>query len=299
LNLCLGWPKKVHDRLQIRGFRMSSPPPDDWAGERGERWLRDVDVMEAMLAPIGEAALAAAAHRPGERVLDIGCGGGWTTRRIGEAVGPTGVAVGLDISAALVAEAALRASHLSQVHFIAGDAAAAQPPQAPFDRLFSRFGVMFFSDPPAAFRHLHGLLTPGAKVDLAVWANPKWNPWMMEMRRVVGAHVELPSAEPLAPGPFQLADPDYHGALLVDAGFTGLDRRLLELPLLLGGPGATAQSAAAFALGAFSVGELAEAAGPDVLAAVTRDLEQLYEAATTADGVAMPAAVWLLSAQRT
>jgi SAM-dependent methyltransferase len=276
----------------------AGPPPDDWAGERGERWLRDVDVMEAMLAPIGEAALAAAAFGPGETVLDIGCGGGWTTRRIGEAVGETGAAVGLDISAALVAEAARRAADLPQVRFIAGDAGSTRPPGAPFDRLFSRFGVMFFTDPPAAFGHLHALLKPGARLDLAVWASPKWNPWMMEMRRVVGAHVELPGAEPLAPGPFQLADPDYHGALLAGAGFTGLERRLLELPLLVGGPGATPRSAAAFALGAFSVGELAEAAGPDVFAAVTRDLELLYRSAETAEGIAMPAAVWLLSAQR-
>jgi SAM-dependent methyltransferase len=271
---------------------------DDWAGERGERWLRDIDVMEAMLAPIGAAALAQAAHAPGERVLDIGCGGGWTTRRIGAAVGTTGRAVGLDISSALVAEAARRAADLPQVRFEAGDAATAAPEGGPFDRLFSRFGVMFFADPPAAFRNLAANLAPGARLDFAVWASPKQNPWMMELRRVVGAHVELPSPQPLAPGPFQLADPDYHQSLLEGAGFAGLERRLLELPLLLAGPGATPETAAAFALGAFSVGELAAAAGPSVLAAVTHDLEQLYRSHATADGVPMPAAVWLLSARK-
>lgn len=271
---------------------------DDWAGERGERWLRDVDVMEAMLAPIGEAVLAQAAHAPGQRVLDIGCGGGWTTRRIGAAVGTGGLAVGLDISPALVAEASRRAVDLPQVRFEAGDAAALTPAGGPFDRLFSRFGVMFFADPAAAFRHLGSLLAPGAQLDMAVWANPKWNPWMMEMRRVVGNHVELPGAEPLEPGPFQLADPDFHGMLLDGAGFQGVERRLLEMPLPLAGPGSTPESAAAFALGAFSVGELAAEAGPDVLAAVTSDLEALYRAHVTPDGVEMPAAVWLLSARK-
>jgi SAM-dependent methyltransferase len=270
--------------------------PDDWSGDRGARWLRDVDVMEAMLRPIGEAVLAQAAYRPGERVLDVGCGGGWTTRAIGAAVGAGGLALGLDISPDLVAEAARRAAALPQVRFLAGDAAAAAPAEAPFGRLFSRFGVMFFGDPPAAFAHLASLLAPGARLDMAVWANPKWNPWMMEMRRVVGAHVALPSPEPLVPGPFQLADPDYHQPLLEGAGFTGTERTLLELPLLLGGPGSTPEQAAAFALGAFSVGELAAEAGPDVLAAATADLEVLYRGHVVPEGVAMPASVWLLSA---
>lgn len=272
--------------------------PDDWAGERGARWLRDVDVMEAMLQPIGEAVLQQAHYRHGERVLDVGCGGGWTTRQIGQSVGREGLAFGLDVSADLVAEARRRAAHLPQVGFQAGDAATSVPAEAPFGRLFSRFGVMFFEDPPAAFAHLASLLASGARLDMAVWANPKWNPWMMEMRRVVGAHVELPSPAPLAPGPFQLADPDYHQPMLEAAGFTGLERTLLELPLLMGGPGATPETAAGFALGAFSAGEAAEAAGSGVLKAVTADLEALYRTHVTPDGVSMPAAVWLLSARK-
>jgi ubiquinone/menaquinone biosynthesis C-methylase UbiE len=150
---------------------------DDWAGARGQRWLRDVDVMEAMLAPIGSAALDHAAHAAGERVLDIGCGGGWTTRQIGAAVGPTGLALGLDISAELVDEAGRRAAAIPQVRFEAGDAAELVPAGGPFDRLFSRFGVMFFADPTAAFRHMGSQLKPGARLDLAVWANPQWNRW--------------------------------------------------------------------------------------------------------------------------
>lgn len=252
--------------------------------------------MEAMLQPVGEAVLEQGGYLPGERVLDVGCGGGWTTRAIGEAVGSEGVAVGLDVSPVLVAEAERRAVQLPQVRFVAGDAAATVPAEAPFGRLFSRFGVMFFGDPPAAFAHLAGLLEPGARLDIAVWASPKWNPWMMEMRRVVGAHVELPSPEPLAPGPFQLADPAYHQPLLEGAGFKQVERTLLELPLLLGGPGSTPEQAAAFALGAFSVGEVAAEAGADVLAAVTADLEELYRGHRTPDGVAMPASVWLLAA---
>ena len=271
---------------------------DDWSGERGLRWLRDLDVMEAQLAPFGAALLDRAAIRPGERVLDIGCGGGWTTRRIAAAVGPSGLAMGLDISPALVAEATRRAEGLPQLRFLAGDAASASPEGGPFDRLVSRFGVMFFPDPPAAFRHLASLLAPGARLDLAVWAEPRRNPWMMELQRLVGAHVELPQVDPLGPGPFQLSAPAFQQRLLEGAGFTAIDRQLLERPILVGGPGAKPAAAAAFALGAFSVGELAAAAGPDVLAAVTADLESLYAGLATDAGVPMDAAVWLISAEK-
>ena len=271
---------------------------DDWAGHRGRRWLRDVDVMEEQLAPVGEALLQRAAPAPGERVLDVGCGAGWTTRRIAEAVGPDGLALGLDISEPLLAEAARRGAGLPQLRFQLGDAGQVQPEGGPFDRLMSRFGVMFFGDPPAAFRHLASLLKPEGQLNLAVWAEPARNPWMTEMRRIVGRHVELPTVDPLAPGPFQLAGPAFHGQLLEQAGFVGLERELLELPMWIGGRGATPATAAAFALGAFSVGELAEAAGPAVHQAVIAELEQLYAGLATSEGVAMPAAVWMLSARR-
>ena len=102
----------------------------------------------------------------------------------------------------------------------------------------------------------------------------------------------------VGPGPFQLSAPAFQQRLLEGAGFTAIDRQLLERPILVGGPGAKPAAAAAFALGAFSVGELAAAAGPDVLAAVTADLESLYAGLATDAGVPMDAAVWLISAEK-
>jgi len=280
----------------------SAPDPgiEDWAGVRGERWLSDVDRFEAMLAPIGEAVFARAGFAPDEHVVDIGCGGGWTTRQIAAAVGPGGTATGLDVSPVLVEEARRRAAAagVSNADFLLGDAAVTTPAAAPFDRLFSRFGVMFFADPLAAFGNLGRMLKPGGRLDMAVWAHPRDNPWMMEMRGVVARHVEVPQADPRAPGPFQMADPAFLADILGAGGFSAPDIVLHKHMLALGGPGSTPASAVDFALRAFSVAELLDGAPPGLLATVKRELEDVYRAHEGPGGVTMPASIWLVSAKR-
>ena len=276
---------------------VEQPTSGDWAGSRGARWLRDLDSLEAMLAPVGEGLIARAALGAGESVVDIGSGGGWTSARAAEAVGPGGRVLGLDISADLVAEAGRRHAGLPQLAFRAGDAAGKAPPEAPFDRLISRFGVMFFADPAAAWIQLGRLLHPGGRIDVAVWADPKKNPWASELRAVVARHVEVPKPDPLAPGPFQLADEGYFDGVLAGAGFVGIERELVSRPLLVGGAGSTAASAAAFALQAFGAGEALEGAPADTVAAAAADLEGIYAAHETPDGVAVAGAWWLVSAR--
>lgn len=276
---------------------MPTDTADDWAGDRGERWLRNVDVMEEMVRPVGEALLARAAFRPGERVVDVGCGGGWTSRQVADAVGEKGLVVGLDISPPLVAEAARRGQGRPQLRFHCGDASAETPQGAPFDRLLSRFGVMFFADPPAAFRHLASLVRPGGRVDIAVWADPRRNPWMMEMRSVVAAHVELPKQDRRAPGPFQLADTGYLDEILAGAGLVDVERQLFETLLLQGGQDATPEAACEFVLNSLAIGEVLAAAPAAAQQAARADLVQLYRRHRTPNGVAMPGAVWLVSAR--
>ena len=124
---------------------------EDWAGEMGARWLANLDRFEGMIAPIGAALLARAAYQPGERVLDLGCGGGATTMAIAQAVGPEGEALGLDIAPMLIAAAEERAADArSRARFVCADAATARIDGPLFDRLFSRFGAMFFPEPVPA-----------------------------------------------------------------------------------------------------------------------------------------------------
>ena len=272
---------------------------EDWAGEMGARWLASLDRFEGMIAPIGAALLAQADYQPGARVLDLGCGGGATTLAIAEAVGPEGAALGLDVAPMLVERARQRAAAAgSPARFICADAATAVLDEPPFDRLFSRFGSMFFEAPVSAFTNLHTMLKPGARIDLAVWAAPRDNLWMMEVMGTVRQHIEIPPATPRAPGPFAFEDLTYLEDVLTNAGFSGLEIATYEGRQPVGGPGAAPQEAVDFVLSSMAVGRALDEAGPDIRGAVRADLINLFTARhVPGEGVLMGCKVWLVTAR--
>ena len=250
---------------------------EDWAGEMGARWLASLDRFESMIALIGATLLERADYAPGERVLDLGCGGGATTLAIAEAVGPGGAALGLDVAPMLIDRARQRAAGAaSTARFVCADAATAKLDTPPFGRLFSRFGSMFFEAPVPAFTNLRGLLKPGARIDLAVWANPRDNLWMMEVMGVVRQHVEIPPAVPRAPGPFAFEDLGYLEEVLTGAGFSGMDVATYAGLQPVGGPGATPDEATDFVLASMAAGRILAEQGEAVLAAARADLAAMF-----------------------
>ncbi len=271
---------------------------EDWAGEMGARWLASLDRFEGMIAPIGAALLARADNQPGERVLDLGCGGGATTLAIAERVGPAGAALGLDVAPMLVERARQRAAGAgSTARFVCADAATAKLDTPPFDRLFSRFGSMFFEAPVAAFQNLKAMLKPGARIDLAVWAAPRDNLWMMEVMGVVRRHVDIPPAVPRAPGPFAFEDLGYLEEILTSAGFTGMDVAAYEGLQPVGGPGASPTAAADFVLASMAVGRVLDEAGSAIREAARADLIALFaDRHVEGEGVMLGAKAWLVSA---
>ena len=271
---------------------------EDWAGEMGARWLANLDRFEGMIAPIGEALLERAGYQPGERVLDLGCGGGATTLAIAQIVGPQGAALGLDVAPMLIARAQERAAEAdSTARFVCADAATAGLGEPPFDRLFSRFGSMFFAEPVAAFVNLRGLLKPGARIDLAVWANPRDNLWMMEVMGVVRRHVEIPPAIPLTPGPFAFEDLGYLEDVLVGAGYSDIDIATYQGLQAVGGAGATPEDATDFVLASMAVGRVLADLGADVQNAARADLAAMFACHhQVGEGVMLPSKAWLVTA---
>ncbi len=248
---------------------------EDWAGETGRNWLANLEKFESMIQPIGAALLTHARFKPGESVIDIGCGGGGTTIAIGRAVSPGGQATGLDISVELIQSCGVRASQGTQSHvcFVCADAASARVTGAPFDRLFSRFGSMFFADPRAGFRNLRNMVKDGGRIDLSVWAPPEQNAWISTLMGEIGKHVTPPPREAHAPGPFAFADLDYLREVLTQAEFGQIEITPCERMLPVGGAGATPRAAAEMLMSTLSIGAAVKAAGPEKRDAVIADIE--------------------------
>lgn len=271
---------------------------EDWAGEMGARWLANLDRFEGMIAPIGEALLSRAGYQRGERVLDLGCGGGATTLAIATAVGPDGTAVGLDVAPMLVARAEERAVATgSTARFVCADAATATLDELPFDRLFSRFGSMFFAEPVPAFANLCRLLKPRARIDLAVWAAPRDNLWMMEVMGAVRRHVDIPPAVPRAPGPFAFEDTVYLEEVLTGAGFGDIAVEPFEAEQPVGGRGTNPEDATEFVLASMAVGRVLEERDKAIRDAARRDiLEMFTRHHRIGEGVMLRCKAWLVQA---
>ncbi len=126
----------------------------DWDSHSGARWVANQAQLDAMVAVFDQAVIEAAAPAQGERVLDIGCGAGASSRTLAARVGKQGRVLGVDISEALIVHARALAPPDLPLQFQLADASSADLPEGAFDILFSRFGVMFFDDPAAAFTHL-------------------------------------------------------------------------------------------------------------------------------------------------
>ncbi|WP_373046959.1 class I SAM-dependent methyltransferase [Vulgatibacter sp.] len=277
---------------------MSDPNSLDWATTRGEKWSAQLAGMEATLAPVDAPLLAALRLEVPCSIADVACGGGGTTLEILRRAPAGSIVHGYDISPALIGRARERVpAGVQHVGFEVADLATAVP-KKPYQRLVSRFGVMFFHDPPAAFANLTRWLQPGGRFAFAVWGPPSDNPWMTTVREVVARAVEVPKPDPDAPGPFRYADVDRLLALLEGAGFAGAEWADWRGLLPIGG-GIRSAAAADFALTAFSsFGELLAAAGDGALDEARRELTNSFSRYESDGAVRLDARVHLVSGTR-
>jgi SAM-dependent methyltransferase len=194
-----------------------------WNEVAGPKWVKIGDAMDARFVEITAALMDAAAARPAERVLDIGCGTGATTWPLADAVGQAGSVTGIDVSAPMLALARERLGQRRNVQFLLADAQDYDFGAQKFDLLASRFGVMFFTGPVAAFTNLRATLAPGGRLRFVCWAPLADNPqWQIPFDIAVAAVGTPTPRHPRAPGPLAFSDRDYLAGVLAEAGFSGV-----------------------------------------------------------------------------
>ncbi len=271
-----------------------------WNEVAGPLWVAREGLLDAAIAPAGRRAIDAGAPAVGEHVLDVGCGCGSTTLELARRVGPTGQVLGVDLSEPMLGRARTRAaeSGVTNARFQRADAQTADLGRDRFDVLYSRFGVMFFADPPAAFRNLRRSLKRGGRVAFVCWQPVQRNPWMLLPALAVGRHLPLPPPDPAAPGPFAFADPARVREVLASGGFSDVAIEGAEFSLAVGG-GGDVDRATEFTL---EVGPAASAlraanAGPELRQAVVAAVREALAPYERDGGVWMDAALWLVRAQ--
>lgn len=275
-----------------------NPASSDWAAARGEKWRAQLSGMEATLQPVDGPLIRALRLDAPWRIADIGCGGGGTTLEIQRRAPAGSVVHGFDISQTLIETArARKRSDGGAIAFERRDVATAPAPEQPYDRLVSRFGVMFYDDPPAAFSNIARWLAPGGRFAFAVWGRPVENPWMSSLREVAAEVIDVPPPDPEAPGPFRYAGADRLLTLLHRAGLADLEVHDWRGELPVGG-GLPAAEAAQFALASFSVGELLAEAGGEALDAVRRSLTARFTRYLKDRAVQMDACVHICTGAR-
>ncbi len=263
-----------------------------WNGKGGQMWLAAYDRIQKSLAGYSESVLAAAAAKPGEKVLDVGCGTGTTTGRLAAAVGPQGHVLGVDISEALIGVA--RGQKLPNATFAVSDATTYPFEAASFDLIFSRFGVMFFADPVVAFKNLQRALRPSGRLVFVCWRTPQENPWGSVPMRAAAPH--LPPMErpgPDDPGQYAFGDRARVERILKAAGFgvptfAKLDEMNFmgkDVPEVIDNLGRFGPLARLF-------GE----APPEQVARAKQAIAEALAPHVAADGVKLPGACWLVSA---
>ena len=268
-----------------------------WNGYEGVYWADHQDRWDAVNAGFNDHLFAAAAIGDRDRVLDIGCGNGQTTRLAARRAS-RGHVVGIDLSTPMLerARATAAAEGLTNVTFDRGDAQVYPLPSGSFDVAISRFGIMFFADPVAAFANIGRALRPGGRLAFLCMQDMSRNDWLRVLVSALAAHVPGPEfAAPGAPGMFSLADPARIGEVLTRAGFDGVTPMPVEAPMLFG---RDAADAAEFLMNSgpirFILDQVDQTTAERALGAVRAALQS----SEGPDGVRLRGAAWVVSATR-
>jgi SAM-dependent methyltransferase len=268
-----------------------------WDGHEGVRWAETEEHLSRALRRHADRLIPAAAIGSADRVLDIGCGCGESTRRAaGLAV--TGSALGVDLSHQMLERARQRAREesLMNVHFEQADAQVYEFEPECYDVALSQFGGMFFVDPVAAYTNIARGLCPGARIALLVWQEVEKNGWMRTLLETLSAGRNLPAPPIGTPGPFGLADPETVRRILGDAGYADVEFEDVREPYWFG---SNLDDAFDFASNLpIAKGALRDLDHPTKSHALD-ELASALAGCETNEGVLLESASWIITARRT
>lgn len=272
-----------------------------WNAAAGDQWTRDQVAQDRFLSLLTERLFHHAAIQPGERILDIGCGTGATALGAAKAAGAGGAVLGIDLSHAMLGLARARAEAMNGMENLTLEIADAQShafAQGAYDLLQSRFGVMFFADPTAAFANLLGALRPSGRICFVCWGPLAEHHWF----RISGAAAvkflgEPDPTDPRAPGPLAFADPDYVTGILSEAGFVDV-RISSETRDLLGAASAAEAAGNALQRGPAARLIAAHDPPPETIAAIRAEIEKGLSKYHGSGGVRVPAGLHFVHARR-
>ncbi len=265
---------------------------DYWNDKAGETWAQEYPKLDRMFTPLTDALIDAAAPKSGDRAVDIGCGCGETSLRLAER---GGAVWGVDISQPMIEVARSRASGLANVAFSRADAST-QTFTPDHQIVISRFGVMFFDDPVAAFANIRTALTKDGRLAFLCWQLPERNPWISQAAEAVQQYSDEPilPPDPTAAGPFAFGVADYTRSVLEDAGFSNVKLQPVELSLTLG---ENLDEALRFQSRIGPPARVLATLDDTNRAQALESLQEVLSAATDASGaVSMDAACWLVTA---
>jgi SAM-dependent methyltransferase len=267
-----------------------------WGGAGGQRWIDHQEHQDQVLRPVSDLLAAAADAKPGERVIDLGCGCGATTIDFAERVRPGGEVLGLDVSEPMLARARERASPDLPLRFVHADATVHAFAPGWADLIVSRFGVMFFADPARSFANFRRGLKRKGRLVFACWREAKQNPFFVVPLREAGKHAPLlPEMGPEEPGPFALASEARVRKILSEARYADIALTPQDLELdIAAGRGLDTAVAAALAIGPTS--RMLSGQSEAVRAAAAADIRRALAAHVRGYSVPLGAAIWIVTA---
>ncbi len=269
-----------------------------WNNQKGKIWISLENKIDSMFGPLGDEALKALAPASGENIIDIGCGTATTSLKLASLLGDKGSVTGVDISEPILAFARqkVKENSVSNIDFVLADAQNHDFGYESFDAIFSRFGLMFFEDPIAAFSNLLRGVKFGGRIAFVCWADRSANDWIEVSTSIASKFLELPpKSSPRDPGPFAFEDPLYLNKVLHDAGWNEISIGNYSLTNIVG---KNIKDAADFLsrMGPMSVPF--ENSEESLQRKIIHSLEESFSNYATRRGVEMHFSTWIVTAKK-